>query len=716
LFYGTIETSRNLPSLPHILLRLIEVCSREESTIKDMSQIINKDSSLCAKVMKLINSAYYMLPNRATNIDQALILLGTDAIKNIAISASVYQAFSKAKDHSLFNLKRFWTHSLMCATLAKQIAKKTLYTCPDEAFLSGLLHDIGKPVLWVNFTKEYTGILQSSKDQLDLILEGEAQLGATHCEVGAWLIDRWNLQSFMADAVLYHHESVDRVQEALPLVKIIYIANILCPEVNMEKGVKFKITEDVLGLVGSELEETILQAQEEVNEIAKSLDIEIEPLEISEKAVSDKDHRKQQDLIREVKDIALLQGTLQNLLEAYSEDSILKIVQQGLQVLFDIKDVLFFLYDSERDILTGRGITSNKQNDLINEVVIPFQKGKSLLVKSLRQGIPLDFFRDSTKANLAIVDEQLIRLIGKEGIHCLPMIAHKQYVGVIVIGTDEARVSHLSKRIKLLTMFTKQAALALHANYLRQNQARLIQSQRLKASSTMARKVVHEVNTPLSIVKNYLKILERKLAEESLVQEELGIINEEIDRVAFLLGKLSDFSNLKLQPTDRLDINALLSDVIRITQKALLLKANINVHLELDPSLPPVVTEKNNLKQIFINLIKNASEAMPHGGNLYISTRYDSKYLEAKLEQGKRSDLGNVEIIIRDDGPGIPDSLKSQLFEPFATSKGEAHAGLGLSIVYNIVQELRGTITCESEEKKGTSFTIVFPLVQNQES
>ena len=299
--FDRIETSRNLPSLPHILLRLIEVCSREESTIKDMSQIINKDSSLCAKVMKLINSAYYMLPNRATNIDQALILLGTDAIKNIAISASVYQAFSKAKDHSLFNLKRFWTHSLMCATLAKQIAKKTLYTCPEEAFLSGLLHDIGKPVLWVNFTKEYTGILQSSKDQLDLILEGEAQLGATHCEVGAWLIDRWNLQSFMADAVLYHHESVDRIQEALPLVKIIYIANILCPEVNMEKGVKFKITEDVLGLVGSELEETILQTQEEVNEIAKSLDIEIEPLEISEKAVSDKDHRKQEHLIREVK-------------------------------------------------------------------------------------------------------------------------------------------------------------------------------------------------------------------------------------------------------------------------------------------------------------------------------------------------------------------------------------------------------------------------------
>jgi len=702
--FDRIETSRNLPSLPHILLRLIEVCSREESTIKDMSQIINKDSSLCAKVMKLINSAYYMLPNRVTNIDQALILLGTDAIKNIAISASVYQAFSKAKDHSLFNLKRFWTHSLMCATLAKQIAKKTLYTCPDEAFLSGLLHDIGKPVLWVNFTKEYTGILQSSKDQLDLILEGEAQLGATHCEVGAWLIDRWNLQSFMADAVLYHHESVDRIQEALPLVKIIYIANILCPDVNMEKGVKFKITEDVLGLVGSELEETTLQAQEEVSEIAKSLDIEIEPLDISDKAVSDKDHTKQEDLIREVKDISLLQGTLQNLLEAYSEDSILKVVQQGLQVLFDTKHVLFFLYDSERDILAGRGMTSNKQNDLINEVVIPFQKGKSLLVKSLRQGTPLDSFRDSTKANLAIIDEQLIRLIGKEGIHCLPMIAHKQYVGVIVIGTDEVRVSHLSERIKLLTMFTKQAALALHANYLRQNQARLIQSQRLKASSTMARKVVHEANTPLSIVKNYLKILERKSSVENL--EELRIINEEIDRVALMLGKLSDFSEPKVQRTDRLDINALLSEVIRILQESLLLSPNIDLHLNPEPLLPKATTDKNSLKQVFINLIKNAVEAMPEGGNLHISTRHASNNLLHDIN----GDSGYVEVLISDDGPGIPNTIKSRLFEPFVTSKGEGHAGLGLSIVYNIVQELRGTITCESEERRGTSFKIVLPI------
>jgi len=373
----------------------------------------------------------------------------------------------------------------------------------------------------------------------------------------------------------------------------------------------------------------------------------------------------------------------------------------NIQRLFDVEIIFFFLYDPEKDILIGKGLVGDEHVDLINEVAIPLQKEKSLLVEALRQGTPLDSFSYSKKASPTIIDEQLIRLIEKDGMLCLPMIAQKQYIGVIVIGIDESRVSHLSKPIRLLTMFTKQATLALYANHLRESEAERIQSQRLTASSTIARKVVHEVSTPLSIVKNYLNILGRNLAEENLGQEELRIINEEIDRVALMLSKLSDFSEPEVQPTDALDINALLSDVIGILQKSLLLGHNIGVHVTLEPLLPEVTTDKNSLKQVFINLIKNAIEALREGGNLYVSTRHV---------------LGYVEIMISDDGPGIPDIIKSRLFEPFISSKGKDHAGLGLSIVYNIVKELKGTITCKSDRKKGTSFKIVLPIAQTHES
>jgi len=708
--FDRIKTSKNLPSLPHILLKLIETCEREDSTIQEISQIINKDSSLTAKILKLVNSSYYGLSKRVNSIEQALVLLGIDAVKNISISASINQAFRQVKMNDLFDLKIFWRHSLTCAVLAKLIAKKVSYPTPEEAFLSGLLHDIGKLVLWVNFPKEYGSILKSSKEQSDLILAGEAQHGATHCEVGAWLINRWHLQSFMTDAVLYHHESVDRIHHAFPLVKIIYAANILCPEINKEESVKLGITENLIGLKEPEVEEFMLQTEEEVSVIASSMDIDIEPPHVPDKGFSRKDYEKQKDLTSEIKDFALLQGTLLNLLETTGEDAILKVLHQGLQILFDARPVIFFKYDPERNTLAGKSVAPNQHHHMINEMVIPFQEGKSLLVNTLLQGEPLHSFNDTKNAGLTIIDEQIIRVIGKDGFFCLPMIAYKQYVGVIVMGMEEVRISHLSAQAKRLKMFTKQAALALHTHDLRQRQARLVMSERLTASSTLARKVFHEVNTPLSIIKNYLSVLKRKLVEGYPVQEELRVVNEEIDRVAHILRDLSDFSEPKIHRDDLIDINALLADIIKVFQESHLLRANIDAKMALAPSLPTVHSDKNSLKQVFINLIQNAVESMPRGGNLYIGTRYISKDSLRKAKPDAAGEEGSVEISVRDDGPGIPDELKSRLFEPFITSKGAGHAGLGLSIVYNTVKELKGTITYRSDGENGTCFKVVLPI------
>lgn len=706
--FNIIETSRNLPTLPHILVKLIEVCDTEPDTIKEISEVINKDTSLSARLMRLVNSAYYGLPNRVNSIDQVVILLGTNAVKNIAISASVYQAFNKAKDSSVFRLKQFWWHSLMCANLAKRIAEKTAYTAPDEAFLSGLLHDIGKLVLWVNFSKKYADILQSSSDKPDLLLAGEIRLGATHCEVGAWMINRWNLQSFMADAVLYHHEPVHRILDALPLVKIVFVANTLCSEAIEDTDAKFKTAEEVFEFARSEVEELISLAEEEVKEVAESLGIEVEPPDASGSSIAEKDAEKQEGLVLAVRDISLLQGTLQNLLEAHDEESILKVIKQGLQVLFDACSVLIFLYDRERDMLVGKGGMGSSQDILVKELVIPVQGKRSLLAKSLSRRTPLDSLGHLAKADLSITDDQIIHLIGKDGMLCLPMVAHKQFVGVIVVGIDEAQASNLSKGIKLLTMFTDQAALAVNAENVRQTQARLIQSERLTASSAVAKKVAHEVSNPLGIIKNYLKLLGLKIAKDSPAQEEIRIINEEIDRVSVIIRELSDFSQPRVQQKELVDINTLISDFIRITHESLLLRSSIKTNLDLEPSLPTLVTDKNGLKQVFVNLIKNAVEAMPEGGNLNINTRLAPNGLR-KLEKDAIGDQTYVEITISDDGSGIPDSIKSRLFEPFVSSKGEGHSGLGLSIAYSIIRELNGTMTCESEQASGTTFKIVLP-------
>ena len=701
--FRQIEVQKNLPTLPHILLKLIDACRQDEENLNKVSRIIENDPSLSSKVLNLVNSAYYALPHKVKDMHQAVVIVGTNAIKNIAVCASVYEAFNQTKGDANFNLKSFWWHSLKCAVLAKFIAEKTGYTHLDEAFLSGLLHDIGKLVLWINFPEQYGGALETCKDRHDLLLEVERRLGASHSEVGAWLVRRWNLQSFIADALLYHHEPKERILNAFPLVKIVYVANALSHVQQQDKD--YQIAEDTYDFSRPQVEELLSQAGEELEDMAQLLDIEIESPGGPEAIVSEKDREKQGDLVHEVRKFSLLTGTLQNLLEASDEDTIVRVAQQGFKILFDMKRILFFLYDPEKSSLIGKAPEENRDPSMIGNLIIPMQEDRSLLVISLTNGESIESFSRYRDNKLTIVDEQLLRFIGKEGILCLPMLAHGKYVGVIVAGLDEVEFSHLSRYFNMLNMFTNNVALALHADQVRRSQLNRIQSERLAASLSMARKVVHEVNNPLGIMKNYLKILGMKLSTQDSAQEEIGILNEEIDRIATILRSLTTFSKDRVYRLMPVDINALLSDLIRIMAEFLSGPSNIEVHLDLEHELPTIMAEKDGLKQVFMNLIKNAVEAMPRGGNLYIKTRHISSHLEDRKYQGY------VQVTITDEGPGIPDEIRPRLFEPFVTSKSRGHSGLGLSVVYEIIKALNGTLTYKSEKGKGTSFKIELPSV-----
>ncbi len=702
--FDRLEFSKNLPSLPHILLKLMETCSRDEVTINELAKIIAKDPSLSAKILKLVNSAYYNLPQKVHNFEQAISLLGIDAIKNLALSASVYQVFDNIEENPAFNLPKYWFHSLECAVLANIIAKKTAYPFCEEAFVAGLLHDVGKLVMWRNFPEEYTQILADVEQGADLLTAEEKILGFTHAEAGACLAEHWQMESFIADAFLYHHESLGRISHALPMVKIVYVANCLSSDC-FDDVSRIKIATEMLGLSSAETEELIDQANSKVRHVAQSLGIAIEEAE-DKKAVFERDIKVQGELVRRVRDMSLLQGTLQNLLNARDINSILNVAYQGLQIIFDIKKILFFLYDESENLLVGTAIDSSSMDSIISELSVPVQESKGVLVESLERMIPVNSFSKDLKTRLTIIDEQIIRLLNRDGIVCFPMAAKKNYVGVMVLGVDETHLPYVEENRNLLSMFANYSALAIHAENIHQAQSKLIISERLAASTAIARKVAHEVNNPLSIIKNYLKILEIKLSDQDIPIDEIKIINDEISRVSIIIEELSDFSKPQVQSLEPVDINILLEDIAKISRDSLL-QSRINLYLDLTPDLPRAMSAKNSLKQVFINLIKNAAEAIHEDGNLFVETRYHKQEPDDSLDQND-----SIEIIIRDDGPGLPNSIESRLFEPFVSTKGDEHAGLGLSIVYKIIKELKGTISCRTEKGKGTAFIITLPLAQ----
>ncbi len=705
-----VSTLKNLPTLPHILVKLIRACDGEKTTLREISGIVEKDPSLSGKILRLVNSAYYSLPKKIGTMEQAVNLLGTNTIKNIAVSASVLRAFDRTDGNATLNLKLFWWHSLKCAVTSRLIAKRLKYQSPEEAFLGGLLHDIGRLVLWVNFKEEYRELLNQYSDRPDLLLAGEVRLGVTHCEIGAWLLQRWNLQSFVSDAVLYHHEPPERIMGAFSLVQIIFSANLLSqgPSDTLEAG--YDTVRKILALSRDAIGELQEQADEEVVEVASSLDIEIEPPEPGKTALTDKDRRIESDLIGEVRNVSLLLGTLQNLVEAENEEAILKALERGFRVLFDTNDVFFFLMDPDKQGLVGKSIAGEGKSYLIDGLLIPLSTEDSLFVSCLHSCVAEDSFNLSSDSSLALIDEQIIHFLDKEGILCLPLTANGDAIGIILLGLDKSELDDFNKHQKLLNLFVRQASVALHSNLLRRRQMQKIQSEGAIASSDMARRVVHEVNNPLSIIKNYLKILSMKLAGQDLAQDEIRIINEEIDRIALILRTLTAFSGKKVPKLERVDINGLVTDLIKISKDYLAKDARVDIHAELDPVLPTPLSDGDSLKHVFINLIKNAAEAMAEGGNLYIATRTISASLGEMGDQRDETVRKFVEITFRDDGPGIVDEVRERLFEPFVTSKKEGHSGVGLSIAFQTIKALSGTLNCESEKGKGTTFKISLPV------
>jgi putative nucleotidyltransferase with HDIG domain len=695
-FFNKIEATQSLLTLPHILLKLLEVCNKKPVEIEAISQIINKDASLSVRLMSMVNPACYGLPNRVTSIDQALLLLGPDIVKNIAISAIVQQSFNEMENSCITDLKILWRHSLMCAVLAEMIARKVSYPNPDEAYLAGLLHDIGKLVLWVN-------------------PRSEKRLGISHCETGARLINSWSPQSFIADAVLYHHEPQHRIVDALPLVKIVYVANILSSGIDRDSSDAFDMAKEVLDLERSVLEAIVPLSYKKVEQAAESLDINIEHLDNFDESTCEEDAVKQKELVHAAINISQLQGALQNLFECHDHDSMLKVVRQALQILFDLKSVLFFLYNQEKDALQGIVGNGAEYDSLIKEIVIPVQAKSCLLTRALAEKTSLDSFGHIKGVNLSIIDSQIIRLAEKEGMLCIPMLSQENYVGVMVIGIDEAQSHILFKDLSFINMFASQVAVVIDAENERKSKAELIQSEHLTASSAVVDKVAHEVSNSLSIMKNYLKILGLKLAKDSPAQEEIIIVNEEIDRINLIIHELSNLLEPKTRQKELVDINTLISDLIKITHESLLVQSGVEAKFSLESSIPPIMTDKNGLKQVFINLIKNAVEAMPDGGDIEINTRLITK--SQNNEFNKKVDKKEqefVEIIISDSASGIPEEIKSNLFEPFVSSKGDGHSGLGLSIAYSIIKGLKGTISCESDEATGTTFKILLPVHDRQ--
>lgn len=688
-----------LPSLPQVLLELMSLCDREDVGMAEIGAAVAKDAGVAARIVSIANSPYYRSNHALENLGQCLSVLGTSTVRRLALNQSVVELFGRFQKADQFDLRYFWFHGLSVAVTARVLADRLGYPNPEEAYLAGLLHDVGQLALLSATADRYLPMFKNFTGEHELMRQERAAFGMTHAEVGAWLAQRWNLHALFVDSILYHHEPIDRVREAHPLAQIVMLANLF----NARPEAEIATSEQELAfwhLDAAQVLALMESAQDEARTIAAELGIEIPP-QIDPMPADDQTPDKTLSELAEAVS-QRMEGMLAQP-EVREPDSIDEAgidLLQSASLLFGARDSALFLPEGDSLRWWRPNIGEARGDERGTEIRIARSGAQSRIALAYQGRIGLAGQNAQTD-NLA--DAQVLRLLGGDRLLCLPLVHEGKPLGALAVGLDLANLERFARGQALLVTFAREAGKRLGLAEKQHEQIEAARRDAAQRHELHARKLVHEAGNPLGVVRNYLSVLRQQVANQDRAKEDIDLIEGELRRVGRILQQMRQVDSGAEAPggaaNTRVNVNALVKEVIQFCRLGKRELDRVEVSFTPAPDLPLIATEPDKVKQVLTNLIFNAAEAMQGKGHIALSTAW---------WRGSQ-DKNTLEITVGDDGPGLPGEVLESLYQPVKTAKGETHSGLGLSIVAGLVEGLGGALQCNSSSA-GTRFKIHLPV------
>ncbi len=288
----------------------------------------------------------------------------------------------------------------------------------------------------------------------------------------------------------------------------------------------------------------------------------------------------------------------------------------------------------------------------------------------------------------------------------VPLIIKSSLRGILALGGKVSGHSFPTDDLEFLSILANQFAVALEnarlyesekmaLEELKNTQKQLVLSERHAAIGDLSARIAHEVNNPLSIISNYLHLCERSLGDPEVLNEHLGIVREELARIARIVRQLLDFHKPRAVEKGPVNLEQIVSDVLSLVRWQFT-KKNISVDVTVQEPIRMINASADQIKQVILNLIINARDFAPENGRVRIELHADEK---------------QVFLSVSDNGPGIDIEVLPRVFEPFFTTKdGSAGTGLGLSVCYSIIHEHGGVIEAGNHSDGGARFDIRLPI------
>ncbi|EPR37409.1 histidine kinase [Desulfovibrio sp. X2] len=718
-----VTAVEGLPSPPPVAVSILSKVS-SDTDMEEVSRYVAADPAVALKVLKLANSPVYNRQSKVASLEKAIVILGISALKTILLGSFIRESLLHERKADDPFLQDYWKHSLACAVTAQLLAERLRPEDKEEAFICGMMHDLGKAVLLLLRPETYERILELSSHTGDDLCDLERMaFQADHGLVGKWLADAWGLPTQLVEAAWLHHQP-----ESLPekpggrvgMLGIVMLADRLCQDVMMDfgaadhpagtlalakrLGVKEETLDNVRPLIAERYaaqaglfdlngDQSAFYAEALQRANAKLVNMGLEKT------------RKKSLLARSQRLLGASSRLAAALSGASTEKNIVDAVQrevfQGLGTPCGAL-VLFGPDASSRGLLwdgrTVRRFTADK--------------GKRIELPGCPDDITvlLNHRLSGGNGTREAMEERLGQVLALplefSGTHLGDLLAELPCEPGLPTGDQDVAglrqiAGHLSANLHRLHL---TAQLERRAEDLSQALAKLgrakekaLQAERLAAVGQLAAGAAHEINNPLSIIYARAQIMEQKETDQQK-KRSLRQMCDQIERITGILQNLMDFARPAPPRLQDISLNDAVDKSLGLLRDGLS-QAGIQVEKKLAPDMPMVKADPTQLQSLIVNLAINAQHAMQDkGGQLRVATRLD--------ETGHRAML-----TVRDDGQGIPKDILGRIFEPFFTTKEAGKGtGLGLSICYGIVQSHNGTIEVKSEEGAWTEVCVAFPL------
>jgi len=642
-----------LPSPPQTLLKLLTLCQSEDTGMNELSALVSNDPAMAAKVLSVAHSAaFHRADAQALTLFQACSRLGTALIKVLVISESVLQTFNAFRQAISADLGPFWKHSLSVAVIARELAKRLENASSEEAYLSGLLHDVGRLALMVAAEADFQDLFEDDDDD-QLCQREQARIEMSHTQAGAWLLEKWHLDASVIESVSQHHADAVLLINAKPLTRIVHLAHRLA-DIPLNDLAQVAHFAGEQGLSSDDIKAVLQTAALQVEQIARDLGLELAPAPVTTKrqaaARTNLPDAPQTQLAKDVFDRSVFNEMAMTLVGQHNLQATLTAMRRHASALLQLEDCAVFLLRDSPKMLVAASMNDS------HRTAGPMSFG-------VESHAPMAQCVDLRRVVFSRIEETnahtLHQFMDADELVLVPLLTSQSCLGVLMASVPAELSTHIHNQLGKLNAFGVYAGLAL---------ARRHQADKLRRAQMAVAKQ-----------EGRLELLRISREVKTLIDQYAGAY-----------------------PFTSVDLCSAAREMVQLLQDSQLIPDNISINSQLTERLALVHGSAEMIKQVTHILLKNAWESLPDGGDIQVEVG------ALVQRQGAMYTALSVSDNAIDSSAQL---VKAQLYEPVSGKAVDEQRMQGLSIVNFLVEKMDGHVKFNSDEF-GTRFDVYLPCAK----